>query len=184
MKADEVFFMTDLHLGHRKIIEYEPLRTQLFADIDEHDRAICSLWRERVRKQNVVYVLGDVAFNRVALERIRNLPGKKKLILGNHDKLDMKAYLEVFVKVSAYDSFDGVVLSHIPLNQCSILPRYRGNVHGHLHGRGDGPSRYHLNICPEVMGDFGPLTWQKIAPLMNVFVSREEYDKLKKENRI
>lgn len=136
--------IADLHLGHRKIIEYEPAR-RIFATIEEHDAEIERRWREVVHSRDVVYVLGDVAWNRVALERLRSFPGIKKLVMGNHDLHDMRAYLEVFRKITAYAEVSGWLLAHMPVHSASIVPRFRGQIHGHLHGT----SRYRkLNGVP------------------------------------
>jgi calcineurin-like phosphoesterase family protein len=39
MTQHKTFFTADLHLGHAKIIEFEPAR-QHFSSIEEHDKAI------------------------------------------------------------------------------------------------------------------------------------------------
>lgn len=178
-----VWFMSDAHLGHRGVIEFDPMRSALFDTIEEHDKAIASLWRARVKKQDVVYCLGDMAFNHRGLEILRNLPGRKKLIMGNHDRLAMKDYLEVFVKISAYEEWGGCVLSHIPLYLGSILPRFRGNIHGHLHSK-VMESLHHCCICPEQLGDMGPVQIDAFLERMNGFVTAEDYRALKEKGRI
>lgn len=163
-----VWFISDTHLGHRKIIEFEPMRAALFSTIEDHDKAILGLWRARVKKHDIVYCLGDMAWSAKALEQLRNLPGKKKLVMGNHDKFAMSQYMEIFVKISSYFEFDHCVLSHIPLSIGSIRPRYRGNIHGHLHGS-KVHSKYHCCICPEQLGDFGPVQIDAFVDRMTGF---------------
>lgn len=128
------FVTADLHLGHTKIIQYEPAR-RIFATIAEHDAEIERRWRETVRPTDVVYVLGDVAWNRRSLDRVRQFPGIKKLVMGNHDRHDMSAYLEIFRKVVAYAEVAGWLLAHIPCYPGSIVDRYKGQIHGHIHGK-------------------------------------------------
>lgn len=158
------FVTADLHLGHKKIIEYEPAR-RIFATIAEHDAAIERRWRETVRPADVVYVLGDVAWNRRSLDRVRQFPGIKKLVMGNHDRYDMSAYLEIFRKVVAYAEVAGWLLAHIPVHPRSIYPRFAGQIHGHTHGHGS-PETFdsrrpmsvkYVSACVE-MCDFRPIT--------------------------
>lgn len=157
------FVTADLHLGHKKIIEYEPARRG-FATIDEHDSMIEQLWRETVGSRDVVYVIGDVAWNRRALERVRQFPGIKKLVMGNHDRHDMAAYLEIFRKVVAYAEVAGWLLAHIPVHPSSIYPRFAGQIHGHTHGHGppqafdsrQPKSVRYVSACVE-MCDFRPI---------------------------
>jgi calcineurin-like phosphoesterase family protein len=76
-------FTSDLHLGHRLVAEKRG-----FATVEEHDATIAERWRERVRPSDVVYVLGDIAASAPfeALAILSELPGRKRLILGNHDR--------------------------------------------------------------------------------------------------
>ena len=53
------YFISDLHLGHRKILEYSPARGG--KTIDEHDEWLVSQWNSVVRnKKDLVWVLGDI----------------------------------------------------------------------------------------------------------------------------
>ena len=151
--------IADLHLGHRKIIGYEPSR-RTFESIEDHDSFIEDSWRSVVGSRDVVYVVGDVAWNRKALERFRSFPGIKKLVMGNHDRHDMLAYLQVFRKVSAYEVLDGdVLVSHVPVHRFSLEPRFRGQIHGHTHGHGS-PAGPYLSVCCERVA-FAPITLEE-----------------------
>lgn len=119
----------DLHLGHAKLINAEPAR-QRFADIEEHDRFIAAQWRERVAPHDIVYVLGDVAWNKRSLMQMRNWPGIKKLVLGNHDQLSMSTYLEIFRSVRAYRELTDDwgydwLLAHVPVHPGDLV-RWNG----------------------------------------------------------
>ena len=96
----DTWFFADPHLGHEKILDFEPMRGALFKTIEEHDERILDLWRDRVKKRDVVYLLGDVAANKASLAKFKGLPGLKQthLILGNHDKLALSNYQEIFCK--------------------------------------------------------------------------------------
>ncbi len=146
-------FTSDLHLGHRKAAEHRG-----YDDVSEHDRAIVENWNAVVRPDDEVWVLGDLAMSSptYALALIGTLPGRKRLILGNHDKphpmhrdahKHLRAYLEVFDSVaqSARRRVEGteVLLSHFPYHrdrgpvrhtQWRLRDEGRWLLHGHTHG--------------------------------------------------
>jgi calcineurin-like phosphoesterase family protein len=147
------FVISDLHLGHRLLAELRG-----YEHTQDHDRAIEAAWRSTVHPDDVVYVLGDIAFGRIALERFRSFPGRKKIALGNHDRLALDAYRECAVNVRAGyevktpDGAGKVLLAHYPIHQSSLRPRYVLQLHGHIHDREIGPG--YINCCVEVAGPF------------------------------
>lgn len=157
----KVWITADLHLGHAKIIQYEPAR-QVFSTIKEHDKCVEANWRSLVGSHDVIYVIGDVAWSRDALERFRSFPGIKKLVMGNHDRHDMQAYLQCFKKVEAYHELDGWLLAHMPVHPGSIHPRYKGQIHGHTHGYGSPIGAIYVSACLE-LHDFKPVVYEKLV---------------------
>lgn len=91
MSFTRKLYTADLHFGHSAIRQHCP-ETRNFALTEEMDIAV--MWRvhERVGKNDLLYILGDFAVCSDA-EYVRHcfnmLPGRKRLILGNHD-LDNK----------------------------------------------------------------------------------------------
>ena len=82
---------------------------------------------------------------------IRNCPGERVLILGNHDRnreaLRAAGFTTQYsLAVCATDP--PLVLSHYPLQH---LPVGAMNVHGHLHNRFE-PSAWHINLAVEGTG--------------------------------
>jgi calcineurin-like phosphoesterase family protein len=120
-----VYAIADLHLGHVKLASVRG-----FASVKEHDDAIVAAWNRVVSKRDVVYVLGDL----FKLDRVPELAGTKKLVLGNHDQKPVVEYAKLFSKVAACFEFDGCLLTHIPVHP-SQKARYELNVHGHTHAK-------------------------------------------------
>jgi calcineurin-like phosphoesterase family protein len=60
------------------------------------------------------------------------MSGRKVLIKGNHDLLEIKDYLAHFDDVRGIHQFKGVLITHIPVHPDS-LARWGFNIHGHLH---------------------------------------------------
>ena len=80
---------------------------------------------------------------------VRNCPGRRVLILGNHDVKDTEALRDAgFVEQYAAAlcaTEPALALTHMPLRR---VPLTAINVHGHLHGV-PAPSPRHLNVCVE-----------------------------------
>jgi calcineurin-like phosphoesterase family protein len=87
-----IFFTSDLHLGHRNLLKFTKPRP--FATIDEHDEAVLENWNSVVKTNDIIYVLGDIALNKSPEELelyLKKLNGHKRLILGNHDRAKVHA---------------------------------------------------------------------------------------------
>ena len=83
-----VFFSADLHFGHANIIRH---CARPFASVEEMDADLLANWRRRVRADDTVYIVGDLMFYCKDPESyLWQLPGKKHLIVGNHDPVWMK----------------------------------------------------------------------------------------------
>lgn len=81
------WFIGDLHFGHLKLATLRG-----FDNTVEHDMAIIRKWRKEVRENDVVHVLGDISGGtregeQHALAILANLPGRKRLVAGNHDSV-------------------------------------------------------------------------------------------------
>ena len=121
------WFIGDLHFGHLKLATLRG-----FNNTVEHDMAIIRKWRKEVRQHDVVHVLGDISGGTRegeahALSILHNLPGRKRLIAGNHDtvasihptrSLATEGFRQVFERIGDFATVkvDGVevLLSHYP----------------------------------------------------------------------
>lgn len=146
------FVISDLHLGHEKILEF---CRPWFKSIEEHDNYIIEQIK-KISSNDYLWVLGDVAFKREALFRLNEAKCHKGLIGGNHDNFNADTYLRVFNKIKGVGqtSVDGqkVLLTHIPMHPDQN--RWQFNLHGHLHVYHVDDDRY-VNVSCEPM-DFTP----------------------------
>jgi calcineurin-like phosphoesterase family protein len=150
------WFVADLHLMHEKVAELRGFRS-----CGWHDDHLMKQWRKQVRDGDLVYVLGDLSgggrrAERLALEMLHMLPGRKRLIAGNHDSVasihrklspHVEVFREVFERIGDFGRtrIDGVdvLLSHYPYEADHYTePRemqYRLRdlgaplIHGHTH---------------------------------------------------
>lgn len=140
------FFISDTHFGHYNIIK---LCNRPFKTAEEMDETLIKNWNSTVTNKDTVYILGDVAFGKGAkrpYDYLKELNGKKILILGNHDYDISKhkgEYLNSNVLQGIYDYLEikenfnntniKVVLSHYPMVEWNGM--FRGSIHlfGHIH---------------------------------------------------
>lgn len=123
-----IWAISDLHLNHDKIIEFE---RDEFKTIQEHNETIIKRINQKVAKTDTLICLGDLGFNwENLIDQIKC--ENKILILGNHDNLPKYIYYTHFNMVFNGPFFINqfMVLSHEPWPGCG---EYCINVHGHLH---------------------------------------------------
>jgi calcineurin-like phosphoesterase family protein len=127
-----------------------------FATGREMNEAMSSAWRKVVRPDDDVIVVGDFA-HRADPEDLRrlfdSLPGRKHLVIGNHDGKDTLALPWVTVKDIAYVSIDSqrVVLCHYPMLSWPGSGKGALMLYGHHHGKLPG-NQQSADIGVDVLG--------------------------------
>lgn len=131
-----VFFTADLHLGHKRIINYQ---NRPFEDVREMNRTLISNYNAMVGNADTVYLLGDLCHHMTAEEAnevISRLKGKKILIRGNHDK---KYDASLFEEITEFKtiSVNGIYIALMHYPMLSWPKSHHGSLqlHGHVHGR-------------------------------------------------
>ena len=108
------------------------LRADLASNSDEGDELMIERHNAVVKPNDRVYFVGDFCFSKQHIRKAGRMKGRKVLVKGNHDTLDLKDYLPYFDDVRGVHQFSGMVITHIPVHEQS-LGRWGFNVHGHLH---------------------------------------------------
>lgn len=135
MLQRRIFYIADMHFGHKNILKYDK---RPFADTEQMDEEIIRRWNERVSDDDTVYVLGDAFFKgeERSIEIMKRLNGHKRLIRGNHDRNNGKL-LKLWESVSEYEEIkDGghlVVLSHYPMMFYNHQHDGAVMLYGHVH---------------------------------------------------
>ena len=117
-----IWFTSDLHFFHDRILEFHPKRKKIFGDtVEKAKEAMIQLWNSRVNKKDTIYILGDLAFGEVEDKRklFQRLNGNKVLILGNHDKVPDH------------------LMCHFPMLSWEHKDKGSVMIHGHCHGKVD-----------------------------------------------
>lgn len=133
-----IFVISDTHFGHEAMYRFVTVdgvtrvRSEFLCAADA-DAAMVARWNAVVTPQDHVWHLGDVTMDKRHLRIIKELAGHKRLILGNHDKGDVRDYRAAgFQKVRGYRWLDKWgILSHVPIHQESLGGKL--NIHGHIH---------------------------------------------------
>lgn len=127
--ADPHFF----HPGVCKFTRHDGTKLRPWSDHEEMSEQMITWYNELVHPEDRVYLLGDIAMNRKALDRsLPRLMGRKVLVKGNHDIDKLSYYSQYFDDIRAYVVKKGFILSHIPIHPGS-MGRWNVNIHGHLH---------------------------------------------------
>lgn len=122
-----VWFSSDWHLGHTF-----GANLRGFASVEEHDDHIIESAKSILGKNDKLYLLGDVAFSKRHLLRLREIPARITVIPGNHDPYSAWEWLSVVDDVTATIIYKRFILTHVLIHPQEMM-RFRANIHGHIH---------------------------------------------------
>ena len=164
-----VFFTADTHFGHDAIRRH---CSRPFQSVEEMDKAIIWNWNARVRRDDVVYHLGDFAFK--ACEGLeyyaKQLHGRIHLLRGNHDPRVPGLLESVFESVRDLVSVkiegQSIALCHYAMLVWERSHRGAWHLHGHSHGKLPDDL---LRLCVDVGVDccgFRPVSFDEVKQIM------------------
>lgn len=131
-----IYYTADTHFGHANVVE---MCERPYPDVEAMNEAMIAAWNERVHGNDTVYIIGDMFFRCADPESIlKQLKGKKRLIVGNHDsswmgKVGLSRYflsVDYFLEIS--DGAHGLTLCHYPMLTWKHAKRTY-MIHGHIH---------------------------------------------------
>lgn len=159
--SSHIYAISDLHFGHPNLAKHRGFETS-----DEHDQFIIDKWNSVVRKNDTVWILGDVAMEKKSYYKLLDfMNGIKKVVLGNHDLPQHSSELLKYVNsvCGMYTKMKGLIISHAPIHPCEL--RGKRNLHGHVHENSLDDPRY-INVSCEAV-NYTPV---KISELMDKYV--------------
>ncbi len=155
MSVHDKWFISDTHFFHENILKFtgndgKPIRN--FESINHMHEFMVDKWNSVVKANDYVYHLGDVTFRYGSEfnELMSRLNGRKRLTLGNHDKIKGTDLIRWFEKVDLWKGFKehNFTVSHMPLMLQSLRDGAY-NVHGHVHQNSLNNPNY-INVSVEV----------------------------------
>lgn len=136
------FFIADTHSGHGAIID---LCHRPFKCVEEMDSIMIGRWNKKVSPNDTVYIVGDLFYKHKNSEKnLKQLKGKKRLVVGNHDGGWLKEvdashhFLSVDHLIEISDGKHKLVLCHYPL-MCWKHELKSYMIHGHIHNNTNVP---------------------------------------------
>ena len=168
---DRVMVWSDLHLGHDNIIRYA---SRPFSSAQEMNRTLWANWQRHVGPDQVLVCLGDIALSRgvsdATWNRIQTLPGRKVLVIGNHDlakdgRLRTRGFDEAYALLVS-DGDPPLIWTHVPLSK---VPDGYVNLHGHTHARQHDCSA-HINASVEQLA-YRPISLARLRALARAIVA-------------
>ena len=182
----KIWFTSDLHFGHRNIIQF---CNRPFKSVEEMDETLIENWNSVVKPNDLVFNLGDFAFapNWRWVELLGRLNGTHILILGNHDisRWPGDSTMRLFHRVEHQMllKIDGrlVYLNHYPFLCYAGTYRLPSDavlqLHGHVHsgpnsnGKGKDDMRLALRFPYQYdvgvdNNNFMPVSWEQIKEII------------------
>ena len=168
------YYISDLHLGHKNCIRFDE---RPFADIDEMASVIIRRWNSKVRDEDHVYLVGDVAYRHhneihTVLEELK---GHIHLVIGNHDPVcvmkngrAMNCFESVEWIMRIEDEGRTVCLCHFPIICWDQKHRNSYHIYGHVHSKVDEDTIYMMKQenafnCGCMLNDYYPCTLEELA---------------------
>jgi calcineurin-like phosphoesterase family protein len=168
-----VWFTSDQHFGHKRIIE---LAKRPFASVEEMDMEMIRRWNECVQPGDQVYHLGDFSF----ADQTKYLPflaGDKKLIKGNHDhsnRMHKPGWSSIDDLLSITVDNTNIVLCHYGLRVWRNSGKGDLHFYGHSHGNLPG-DRQSCDVGVDVW-NFYPVKLDRIKEYLAKLPARTEPD--------
>lgn len=135
------YITSDLHFNHKNLLKYHS-DSRPFETVEEMNEQLISRWNSRVKKQDIIYILGDISFASIqkTKEFLEQLNGQKHLIFGNHDrKLRSYEIRKFFESTSDYKEIkynnQQIVMMHFPIVSWHRKRYGSYMLHGHSHGK-------------------------------------------------
>ena len=151
-----IWFTSDWHFYHDRILEFHPRRKELFGTTMKEivDNMVLK-WNNTVSKKDTVYILGDLSFGTVEEKRklFMRLNGNKVFILGNHDGIPdshrcffnhITQIKNMTFKKSVFPTLPKdteIIMCHFPLFKWEHFDKGSIMLHGHCHGKIDGENK-------------------------------------------
>jgi len=171
--SKDIWVISDTHFNHAPILKFKdyaglPPRGE-FDNVDQMNQCMLDNWASVVKPNDTVIHCGDVLFGENKVEWLEanfaKLPGKKRLVLGNHD--NVKFLAPFFKDIQLWIQMDKFILTHTPLHPTTLAESHRFdsegmlNVHGHIHSN-PSPEGPYKCVCVEQI-NYTPVNLEELA---------------------
>ena len=154
-----IYLSSDLHFGHDREFLWGP---RGFNSIEENDNTILKNFKEILKDEDDLYLLGDLMLldNESGIEKLKQIPGKIHIILGNHDSSDrIKLYEQLpqvqeivyatkikYKKCHFFLSHYPTITSNMEANPHQAVFSLYGHTHQTTNFYNGQPFMYHVGV--------------------------------------
>lgn len=136
-----IWFTSDLHLGHTRILEHQPARAAAFGGIHSMDGALIDSINSVVKPDDELWHLGDFCWKASQAAKYRQQIKCRTIfsVVGNHDSSSLSRCFsgswDIRVKTfRVEDSEYRFHLCHYPMLSWSAMHHGSFHLYGHSHG--------------------------------------------------
>lgn len=171
-----IYFTSDLHINHTNVLKY---CSRPWQNVEEMNNGLVDRWNARVRPDDEVYILGDVALSRpeVIIPYLKRMMGTKYLIEGNHDRKNLKndefrsqfAWVRPMYELVVPDTpSQMIVLCHFAMRVWNKSHRGSWQLYGHSHASlPDDPNSLSMDVGVDVpVCNYAPISYHEIKAIM------------------
>lgn len=152
------WFTSDHHFGHVRILRFRPKFTDIFTMND----GLAAAWNSRVKRDDVVYHLGDFLWKGPR----PGLNGHIVHILGNHDKRNKLSPVHDVLELKINDQ--KIFLSHYAHRVWPSSHHGAWHLYGHSHGNlADDPNALSMDVGVDCHPEFAPFGLDEIQAHMS-----------------
>lgn len=174
----QTYFTSDTHFNHANIIKYDK---RPYKDVKEMDNSLIANINSKVKKQDVLYCLGDWCFgpkndndymDLVAYYRDAIICDNVHLVFGNHDRHYLRReYLTLFSSVTDLNEINingqKIILCHYSMNVWNKCHKGTWHLFGHSHGSlKDNPESKSFDVGINCHNYF-PISFPEVAHIMS-----------------
>ncbi len=178
-----VWFTSDLHLGHANVIKY---CNRPFESAEEMNEAIINNFNECVKPEDTVYILGDVALCKA--DKLNSflcrMNGHKHLIFGNHDKdIRKEKFKHHFAWTGDYKEVkvgdQKLILMHYAMRTWNKQHRGAWQLYGHSHNNlPDLPTLLSMDVGIDAH-NYRPISFEEVKVHMEAKMKFADKNSLK-----
>jgi calcineurin-like phosphoesterase family protein len=165
-----VYFISDTHFGHKGSLKWPNGAARNFKDLNEMHETIINNWNSVVKKDDIIYFLGDFAY-KCSEKQIKHffdsLNGTIIFIKGNHDGRTLKANQKYHRFQSVHELLHltinnkEFILCHYPIESWNGKNRGAIHLHGHTHERTPNITGNIMNVSCEVV-NYTPVSIEEV----------------------
>lgn len=171
------YFSSDFHFGHDREFIY---KDRGFASISEHDETIIDNINKVVKPRDIIYFMGDFAWDKPNDYFKKINCNHWNIINGNHDK-ELKTQLTKSNILSFNYGFIDIKLNHQKITLCHYpMISWNSshwnswNLYGHLHSRAIPLAGKNINVSLDCWNNF-PVSFDEIKEKMETMPNNWDF---------